>query len=131
MKNQITTGSIIAMGIVLILGGFKNAKVNPPIPEYKWRQVTTVESVVSGGMGRSRIIYTDDTGEMQEQKMQNFFSMTGINFGNINQNDIKITNMVSTQATEGWELFNVTSGVYSADKSTGIFITRYLFRKEK
>ena len=32
---------------------------------------------------------------------------------------------------EGWELVSITPGVYSADKSTGIFVTRYLFKRKK
>jgi hypothetical protein len=55
--------------------------------------------------------------------------MTGINFGNVRENDLKITNMVSKMSTEGWMLYDVTSGVYAAEKSTGIFITRYMFKR--
>jgi hypothetical protein len=32
---------------------------------------------------------------------------------------------------EGWDLVTVVTGVSSGDKNTGIFITRYLFRREK
>ncbi len=93
-------------------------------------QITTVESVVPGGLGRSRMIDIDDKGDMSERKMENFFSMMGINFGNIRSNDAMITQKISELYAQGWKIMAITPGVYSADKSTGIFITRYLFTKE-
>jgi hypothetical protein len=95
----------------------------------QYMQMTTVESVVPGGFGRSRLITTDDKGSEQEIDLENFFSLVGINFGNIRNNDKISTSKISDLVKEGWELSNVTSGVYSADKSTGIFITRYIFKK--
>jgi hypothetical protein len=35
---------------------------------------------------------------------------------------------INQYTNEGWELYQVTAGVQSNDK-TGIFLTRYLFRK--
>ena len=131
MNKNVIIISVLALGLTTLILGFKNIDDQPVQPQYEWNQVTVIESVVSGGMGRSRMISTDDTGKMQEEKLQNFFSMTGINFGNIQENDLKITNMVSTMSAEGWLLYDVTSGVYAADKSTGIFITRYMFKREK
>jgi hypothetical protein len=99
----------------------------------KWLQITAVESVVPGGIGRSRMISIDDEGKMEEIKIQNFFSMAGINFSNIRQNDLTITNKISELTNEGWELYDVTSGVFSGNKdnTNGIFITRYLFKKKE
>lgn len=131
MNKNVIIITVLALGLTTLILGFKNIDDQPVQPQYEWNQVTVIESVVSGGMGRSRMISTDDTGKMQEEKLQNFFSMTGINFGNIQENDLKITNMVSTMTGEGWLLYDVTSGVYAADKSTGIFITRYMFKREK
>jgi hypothetical protein len=95
----------------------------------EYLQITTVESVVPGGLGRSRMITTKPNGEMEEINLENFFSMVGINFGNIRNNDKIITQKITELSKEGWKLEHVTSGVYGADKSTGIFITRYLFKK--
>ncbi len=97
----------------------------------KWLQITAVESVVPGGLGRSRMISIDDKGKMEETKMKNFFSIAGINFSNIRQNDLSITTKIQELSAEGWELYDVTSGVYSGNEnnSNGIFITRYLFKK--
>lgn len=92
--------------------------------------VTTIESVVPGGLGRSRMICTTSEGQLKETPLENFFSLTGINFGNVRQNDQAITDKITEMTKAGWALVNTTSGVYSAEKSTGIFITRYLFRKD-
>lgn len=119
--------NIIIAGII-ILGIFSfNRKQFPNSFEYY--QFTTIESVVPMGFGRSRIISTDENGLLQETKLKNFFSATGINFKNIKMNDFDITKKIKTLSEGGWMLVSVTPGVYSADKSTGIFITRYLFRR--
>jgi hypothetical protein len=94
-------------------------------------QITTVESVVPAGLGRSRMITKNPDGSIDEIKMENFFSLTGINFQNIRLNDKLITDQITQLASEGWQLLFVTPGVYGADKSTGIFITRYLFRRDR
>jgi hypothetical protein len=99
--------------------------------KYEFQQMTAVESVVPGGLGRSRLITSDKDGKMEEVNLENFFSFVGINFGNIKSNDQTIASKIEEKANDGWELVSVTPGVYSADKSTGIFITRYLFKRLK
>ncbi len=95
----------------------------------EFMQITTVESVVPGGLGRSRMISSTATGAVDEIKMENFFSLVGINFENIRTNDKVITDKITEMYKAGWKLIQITPGVYAADKSTGIFITRYLFQK--
>ncbi|MFA6922847.1 MAG: hypothetical protein WC223_01210 [Bacteroidales bacterium] len=97
----------------------------------EYLQITTIESVVPGGLGRSRMITTKPDGSTDEVKMENFFSMVGINFDNIRLNDKIITDKITDLTRQGWQLMLTTSGVYGADKSTGIFITRYLFKRDK
>ncbi|MCC6384724.1 MAG: hypothetical protein LC117_02080 [Bacteroidia bacterium] len=99
--------------------------------EKEFLQVTTVESVVPGGLGRSRMITHKPDGSMDEIKLENFFSLAGINFGNIRLNDKIIADKIADLSREGWTLEHITPGVYGADKSTGIFITRYLFMRIK
>jgi len=126
---------------------------------YEYKIVTTIESVVPMGLGRSRIIsaeedkdYKDYTSsrteennkqnkskrgdskvdDFDETKILNFFSAAGINFQNIASNDAIISSKVNTMIDEGWELAFVTSGVESdAGKGDGqgIFITRFIFKK--
>ena len=128
---------------------------------YEYRTVTSIESVVPMGIGRSRIIsnqedkdykaYTTSRTEektkqnkskrsdakvddFDETKILNFYSATGINFQNIASNDALLSSKVNTMIEEGWELAFVTSGVESdAGKGdgTGIFITRFIFKRLK
>ena len=123
MKNQtnlLTTSLLIVAGVFAIFA-FKPSEKAATVYEYK--QFSTVESLVAGGLGRSRILTTDEKGVSVEKDLMNFFSMVGINFGNISNND---------NSNEGWELAEVTTGVQSSSKdASGIFITRYLFRRTK
>ncbi len=125
----------------------------------QYKVVTSVESIVPNGLGRSRIInaledkdyreYTSvqteddntrnksDRGDIrvknfEETKLLNFYNIGGIRFQNIAANDAVITSMINDMIANGWELAFVVSGVESeAGKGDGqgIFITRYIFKK--
>ena len=126
--NTNLRSALIGAGIVcaLLLGySFRPA---PEVTAYTYRQFSTIESVVPGGLGRSRIIISDNTDQEVEKDLMNFYSLTGINFKNIANNDKLIVDNINQYTTDGWELYKVTTGVQSGDKN-GIFITRYLFRK--
>ena len=128
--------------------------------QQEFKIVTVVESIVPMGIGRSRIIdsqtennyekFTTDrtdgkksnqkeikrsdikVDELEETKLLNFFSATGINFQNIASNDAVIASKINTMLADGWNLTYVTSGVESnsgADDIQGIFITRLFFSK--
>lgn len=111
-------------GFMLTLSAWGQAPVR-----YEYMQISAIESVVPGGLGRSRLISTSKEGQMMEKELLNFFSLTGINFGNIQNNDRVIATRLNELSEEGWELYAVNSGVYGTEKSTGIFITRYIFRR--
>jgi hypothetical protein len=128
--------------------------------EFKYKIVTTIESVVPAGLGRSRIIengtevdYTqftttrtkdgkEKTGkdrsdvkidDLKESTLVNFYSLVGINFQNIASNDAMISSMLNKYSKDGWDLFNIVSGVESdagKQDGDGIFITRYYFRRK-
>jgi hypothetical protein len=100
-------------------------------PDYEFQQFTTIESVVPGGTGRSRLLFTDPNNNRREETMNNFFSLVGINFGNIHENEEIITAKITELSNDGWDIVSVTPGVYASDSGTGIFITRYLFQREK
>jgi hypothetical protein len=114
----------------------------------EYKVVTTVESVVPMGIGRSRIIETTDSLEVKnfttsrtdgkksdqknvnrkdakvdnfdETKLLNFYSAVGINFQNIASNDALISSKINNLISEGWELKFVLSGVESdAGKGDG------------
>ena len=64
----------------------------------------------------------------------NFFNIAGIRFQNIAANDAVISSKINTMSENGWELAFVSSAVESdaGDKdNSGIFITRYIFKKTK
>ena len=65
------------------------------LPKYEFSEVTVVESVVPGGLGRSRMVTSDKNGAMEEIKLENFFSMVGINFENIRNNDKVISDKIT------------------------------------
>jgi len=108
----------------------------------QFKVITVVESIVPGGIGRSRIIdskeeinYKSLTTEreegndgksqrkidrddakiesLEETKLLNFYSLMGINFQNIASNDAIITSKLNDMANQGYELAFVTSGVES------------------
>lgn len=144
--------------IVLAVSLFTFIETNAQV-EYK--VVTSVESIVPNGLGRSRIISANDTkdykeftttqteedntrnkskrGEIRvkgfdETKLLNFYNIGGIRFQNIAANDAIIESKINTMIEEGWELAFVTSGVESEGgkgDGQGIFITRYLFKRNK
>ncbi|MDC6365819.1 MULTISPECIES: hypothetical protein [Flavobacteriaceae] len=125
----------------------------------EYKVVTSVESIVPNGLGRSRIVnaledkdyreYTsvqteeDNTrnkskrGDIrvknfEETKLLNFFNLGGIRFQNIAANDALITSMLNDMSSQGWELVFVSSAVESEGgkgDGQGIFITRYIFKK--
>lgn len=103
--------------------------------------LTSVESIIPAGIGRSRIIAAKDVvdpnaitrartdgkrsdinevtrrelkaDEFEETKLLNFYSVGGINFRNIASNDAIISAKLTQMAQNGWELIFVTSGVES------------------
>ncbi|PQJ15722.1 hypothetical protein [Aureicoccus marinus] len=125
----------------------------------EYRVVTSVESIVPNGLGRSRIVmhnedkdykeYTssqtdeDNTrnkskrGDIRvknfsETKLLNFYNLGGIRFQNIAANDALISSLITDMVAQGWELAFVTSAVESdggKGDGKGIFITRYIFKR--
>jgi hypothetical protein len=118
------------------------------LAQAQYQVITIVESIVPGGVGRSRMIENTspidynafttsrsdgkdskqgdiDRAEIKvksfkETKMLNFFSMVGINFQNIASNDAIIASKLNEMDAQGFELAFVTSGVESdAGKDDG------------
>jgi hypothetical protein len=102
-----------------------------PEPQ-QYMQITTIESVVSGGLGRSKMITTLADGTQKESELNNLFSMTGINFKNISQNETTILTTIKTYTDEGWKLVSATPLSLSPGSSnSGIFMTRYLLSRSE
>lgn len=93
-------------------------------------QITTVESVVGGGMGRSKMVITKSDGSQEEKDLANLFSMAGINFKNIRENEATITETLKSYMKEGWKLKSTTPlSVSPSGNGMGIFMTRYILEK--
>lgn len=102
--------------------------------QYEYRQFSTIESIVPGGLGRSRIVSTDEKGTSIEKDLLNIYSLAGINFSNISNNDKLIVDKINEYTNAGWSLVTVTAGVQSPGEGrggAGIYMTRYLFKRIK
>jgi len=132
----------------------------PTKQEYEVKVITSLESIVPNGLGRSRLISSDDVRdyknftssqtednnsrnkssrknlrvkEFEETKLLNFYNLGGIRLQNIAANDAIISSKITTMISEGWNLIFVTSAVESdagKDDGRGIFITRYIFKRK-
>jgi hypothetical protein len=134
----------IAIVLALIFFSFIDANA-----QVEYKVITSVESIVPAGLGRSRLISTDEERnykdfssdrssdkkedgrnkskrgdirikDFEETKLLNFFNLGGIRFQNIAANDAVISSKINTMISEGWELAFVTSAVESdAGKGDG------------
>ena len=122
---------IAALLIVLALSSQLSAQDNAPAVTKQFMQITTIESVVAGGLGRSRMLITESDGSQKDVDLENLFSMGGINFKNIKSNEDKILRMLKSYTDQGWNLDHSTSLTLSPSESggNGIFMTRYLLSK--
>jgi hypothetical protein len=124
-----------------LMGGLFMLVVGVTAMAQDFRVITTVESIVPAGLGRSRMLdhqnsedyrplttarsdgKKSDQGDVkredvkievfEETKLLNFYSLTGINFQNIASNDAVVSSKLTDMAKEGWDLVFVTSGVES------------------
>ena len=109
--------------------------------KYEYKVVTSIESIIPGGIGRSRLIENNQSvnvnnlttertdgkksrqnevdrddakvDNLYETKLLNFYSFVGINFQNIASNDAIIQAKLNQLSDEGWELLTISSGVES------------------
>ncbi|MBR9913907.1 MAG: hypothetical protein GYB32_03615 [Algicola sp.] len=146
----------LALTMVLAILSFTDA-----FAQVEYKVVTSIESIVPSGLGRSRIIsanedrdYKEFTSEQtdedhtrnkskrgdirvkdfEETKLLNFYNIGGIRFQNIAANDAVVSSKINGMIEAGWELAFVTSAVESdsgKDDGHGIFVTRYIFKRNK
>ncbi len=123
------------------MGGLLMLTLSASALAQEYHVITTVESIVPMGIGRSRMLdhknpedyrplttaRTDGKKSEQndikreevkienfeETKLLNFYSVSGINFQNVASNDAVVSSKLTEMAKEGWELVFVTSGVES------------------
>ncbi|MBP1838238.1 hypothetical protein J2Z57_000800 [Formosa algae] len=129
--------------------------------QVEYKIITSIESIVPNGLGRSRLISSDEERDFEnyttaqteednnrnkskrsdlrvknyeETKLLNFYNIGGIRFQNIASNDVLVSSKINTMTEAGWELAFVTSAVESdsgTEDGQGIFITRYIFKRTK
>lgn len=152
MKKVILLSAFIIASIV-------TSTAQTSAPKYEVKVITSIESIVPSGLGRSRLIsanaerdykeftstQTEDDNtrnkskrkkirvkDFEETKLLNFYNLVGIRFQNIAANDAVISSKIATMLAEGWDLIFVTSAVESdagEGDSNGIFITRFIFKR--
>lgn len=127
MKNTIF---ILGLSVAMIVSIFA---FNTPPPAYEYMAFTTVESIVPGGVGRSRLLIDGGNGTLDEQKIKNLYSMMGIKMDNIFENDQNVVSTLNDLSNEGWELAFANTGVQSPTNggTAGIYCTRYILRRAK
>ncbi|WP_408648411.1 hypothetical protein [Tenacibaculum retecalamus] len=110
--------------------------------KYEYKVITSVESTIPNGLGRSRLLSSNENRDYKsftstrssekekdkrnksdrseirvknfdETKLLNFFNLGGIRFQNIVANDAVISSKINTMVEEGWDLAFVNSGVES------------------
>jgi hypothetical protein len=155
---------IILLGIFALIATIslqaQNEETTSANPKFEVKVITSVESIVPNGLGRSRLISTnaerdykeftssqteDDNSrnkskrkdvrikDFEETKLLNFYNIAGIRFQNIAANDAVISSKLTMMLAEGWDLVFVTSAVESDSgqgDGNGIFITRYIFKRK-
>ena len=145
MKQKILIIGLLLVGFI----SFSFINNEKSYAEVEYKVVTSVESIVPNGLGRSRLIssdvardYSEFTSErssdkdedgrnkskrseirvkdFEETKLLNFFNLGGIRFQNIVANDAVISSKLVAMAKDGWELAFVTSSSESdAGKGDG------------
>jgi len=116
-------------GILAAIVAFKSAAPQPA--KLVYMQFSTVESIIPGGLGRSKMITVMPDGTKTDEDLSNFYSMVGINFGNITNNNIAITKKINDLVAQGWEFDKILTGTQSPSDNNGqgIFISRYFFKR--
>ena len=118
---------------IIVISGFivsnaQDATAKEPVK--KFMQITTIESVIGGGFGRSKMIITKEDGTQEDRDMENLFSMTGMNLKNIKTNESEILKTLKTYTDQGWKIEQATPLTLSpGNNGAGIFMTRYLLSK--
>jgi len=132
----------ILLGAALAIVSFASFSFLNSAQQVEYKVVTVVESIVPNGLGRSRMISSNEVKDYkeyttvrteekskdeknkskrdeirikdyEETKLLNFYNIGGIRFQNIAANDALMTSKINTMVSEGWELAFINTGVES------------------
>jgi len=123
MKNILLTLTGFAVGASLLF--FTSFKARPTQATAQYVIINALESVVSGGTGRSKGIITYPDGKQEEFDLENHYSMVGVNFGNIKDNDKKINDKINVFAKQGYRVVGQSAG------GAGVYCTRIVMVKSE
>ena len=134
--KKITISIFTLFGLILIFTAFSNEPEQSKV--YEFETVTVVESLIKGGLGRSRMISNTEnvsyreattirkedgekekskksrseirTKAFEETKLLNFYNVAGIRFNNIATNDAMMRAKLNEMSSQGWELVSIAAG---------------------
>ncbi|MFV0522464.1 MAG: hypothetical protein ACK5MI_08595 [Mangrovibacterium sp.] len=139
-SNYLKNSAVLKTALTLLILIGCDCCLKAQTPKYEVEIVTSIESLVPGGIGRSRLIstqakleYLDFTSHQtaakkdrnksdrrkirlknyEETKLLNMYNEGGIRFQNIATNDAITTSKINDMLSDGWELFFVSTGVES------------------
>ncbi|RAJ12765.1 hypothetical protein LV92_02001 [Arenibacter echinorum] len=154
MKKLASIVTLLTLSVVHMYGQETSKQV------FEIKVITSVESIIPSGLGRSRLISSNDERDykqftssrteenntrnkskrkdirlknFEETKLLNFYNLGGIRFQNIAANDALISSKLTEMLSEGWDLMFITSAVESdagKNDDNGIFITRYILKRK-
>jgi hypothetical protein len=118
-------GSLVLGAVLATTFAFNSAP-----PQYEYMTMSVIESIIPAGLGRSRIL-VDQSGTMEELKINNLYSAVGIKLENIFDNDVMVMAKLNEYSQQGWEVAFVNTGVQSPTDGgkSGIYCTRYILRR--
>jgi hypothetical protein len=135
MKKNHILSLCLVLSLALIFFAFTTNTITTPkndinhteeVVQYEYMQINVLESVVTGGLGRSRMIITRSNGKADEPiDMDNYYSAVGINFKNIASNEEKVVVLLNLLGKEGWEVVSMSSG------GNQVYFTKYTLKKNK
>lgn len=104
------------MGLSLLFFASFKSKSSTASREYV--VIDALESMISGGTGRSKGIITYADGKQEEFELENFYSMVGVNFGNK-----IILEKINQLSKKGYRILSHSTG------GTGIYCSRIILEK--
>ncbi|MCK0192940.1 hypothetical protein [Arenibacter sp. F20364] len=154
MKKLASIVTLLALSVAHMYGQETSKQA------FEIKVITSVESIIPSGLGRSRLISSNEERDykqftssrteenntrnkskrkdirlknFEETKLLNFYNLGGIRFQNIAANDALISSKLTEMLSKGWDLMFITSAVESdagKNDDNGIFITRYILKRK-
>ncbi len=121
MRNILLVMAGFGIGLSLFfIASFKTKSTTAP---HQYIIIDALESMISGGTGRSKGVITYADGKQEEFDLENFYSMVGVNFGNIKGNDKIILDKVNKLSQQGYRIVSHSTG------GSGIYCSRIIMEK--